>query len=253
MVNTATTALLAFGCTLGAALIGIALRERLPAEHLDGDAKDAVKLVMGLIATMTALVLGLLISSAHSAYDQQASELQQLGVHLTELDRILAHFEDAAPQRQLLRRIVADDIARVWPNNGGSGITKVPLEAARDAGGLFDAVAGLKAQTDLQKFGQSRAMQLLTSIGETRRLLSEQAGNAISAPLLVTLVAWLTLLFFGFGLFARFNTTVVAAFVIGAGSVSASLFLILEMSQPYHGWIKVSSAPLRNALAQMGQ
>jgi hypothetical protein len=249
---TSLIALVAFGCTLGAAVIGIALRERLPAEHLDGDAKDAVKLVMGLIATMTALVLGLLISSAHSAYDQQASELQQLGVHLTELDRILAHFEDAAPQRALLRRIVADDIARVWPTSGAGGVTDLPTAATHEGQGLFDAIAGLNARTDLQKFGQSRALQLLASIGETRRLLSEQASSAISAPLLFVLIAWLTLLFFGFGLFARFNTTVVAAFVIGAGSVAASLFLILEMSQPYRGWIKVSSAPLRNALAQMG-
>jgi hypothetical protein len=254
-VNTTLTSLVAFASTLAAALVGIALRARLPAHHLDGDSKDAVKLVIGLIATMTALVLGLLTSSAHSAYDQQVSELQQLGVHLTDIDRILAHFgPEAAPQRELLRRIVAEDIARVWPSNGAGGAPPTIPIAVRQAGqGLFDGIASLTAKTELQRLGQSRALQLLTSVSETRRLLSEQASSAVSPALVFVLIAWLTLLFFGFGLFARFNATVFAAFLVGAASVAASLFLILEMSQPYRGWIQVSSAPLRNALAQMGQ
>jgi hypothetical protein len=253
-MNTNVTALLTFGCTLGAALMGIALRARLPAHHLDGDSKDAVKLVIGLIATMTALVLGLLTSSAHSAYDQQAGEVQQLGVHLTDIDRILAHFgPDAAPQRELLRRLVTEDIARIWRSDGDGGVINVPMSARHEGLALFDAIASLTPTTEVQKFGQSRALQLLAGVSETRRLLSEQASNSVSPPLVFVLIAWLTLLFFGFGLFARFNPTVFAAFAVGAASVSASLFLILEMSQPYSGWIQVSSAPLRNALALMGQ
>jgi len=253
-MNTTMVALLAFGCTFAAAVVGIALRARLPAHHLDADSKDAVKLVMGLIATITALVLGLLISSAHSAYDQQAGELQQLGVHLTEIDRILAHFgQDAAPQRELLRRVVAADIARVWPRDRAEAAADIPPAAQREAQGLFDGIASLTPTTDLQRFGQSRALQLLASVGETRRLLSEQVSSAVSWPLVFVLIAWLTLLFFGFGLFARMNATVVAAFFVGAVSVAGALFLILEMSQPYSGWIQVSSAPLRNALAQMSR
>jgi hypothetical protein len=251
-MHSTTVGLMAFGCTFVAAVAGIVLRARLPAHHLDGDSKDAVKLVMGLIATITALVLGLLISSAHSGYDQQVAEVQQLGVHLSEIDRILAHFgPDATPQRELLRRIVAGDIARVWDRPGA--VTNLPSSAQHEAQGLFDGIAGLTAKTDLQRFGQSRALQLLVGVAETRRLLSEQASGALSWPLVFVLIAWLTLLFFGFGLFARLNATVVAAFFIGAVSVAGALFLILEMSQPYRGWMQVSSAPLRNALAQMGQ
>jgi hypothetical protein len=251
-MNSTTVALLAFGCTFVAAVVGVVLRERLPAHHLDGDSKDAVKLVMGLIATITALVLGLLISSAHSGYDQQNAEVQQLGIHLTEIDRILAHFgPDAAPTRELLRRMLAADLARVWDHPGP--VTNLPASGQHAAEGLFDGIAGLIPKTDLQRFGQNRALELLVSVSDTRRLLSEQASGALSWPLVFVLIAWLTLLFFGFGLFARFNATVVAAFCVGALSVAGALFLILEMSRPYRGWMQVSSAPLRNALAQMGQ
>ena len=253
-MNTTVVSSLTFGCTLAAAVMGIALRARLPAHHLDGDSKDAVKLVIGLIATMTALVLGLLTSSAHSAYDQQVSEVQQLGVHVTDIDRILAQFgPEAASQRELLRRLVAADIARIWPSDGAGGVTNLPVSARHEGQALFDGIAGLTPRTEVEKFGQSRALQLLVSVSETRRLLTEQASNSVSPALVFVLIAWLTLLFFGFGLFARFNATVFAAFLVGAASVSASLFLILEMSQPYRGWIQVSSAPVRNALAQMGQ
>jgi hypothetical protein len=253
-MNSIVIALVAFGCTFGAAIAGVLLRDRLPAHHLDGDSKDAVKLVMGLIATITALVLGLLISSAHSAFDAQDAEVQQLGVHVYEIDRSLAHFgPDAAPQREQLHRILAADIGRIWPGQGVGTPTDSPLAAQKDAAGLFQGIASLSPKTDIQKFGQDRALQLLASAGETRLLLAEQARGSLSWPFLFVLIAWLTLLFLGFGLFARMNATVVAAFFVGALSVAGALLLILEMNHPYSGWMQVSSAPLRDALALMNR
>src|SRR5580692_2145503 len=119
--------LLAFVCTFGAALVAIFIRDRLPSHHVEGDSKDVVKLVLGLMATLTALVLGLLISAAHSAYDAQNAELQQLSVHLYQLDRLLAHFEpDASELRVELRRLLAADIERIWPTDAA---VKVPSGA----------------------------------------------------------------------------------------------------------------------------
>src|SRR5271170_8137249 len=126
-MNSTMVSLLAFVCTFGAALVAIFIRDRLPPHHVEGDSKDVVKLVLGLMATLTALVLGLLISSAHSAYDAQDAELQQLSVHLYQLDRLLAHFEpDASQQRAELRRILASDIERIWPT---AGQARVPGDA----------------------------------------------------------------------------------------------------------------------------
>ena len=76
----------------------------------------------------------------------------------------------------------------------------------------------------------------------------EQAQNAVSIPFLIVLVSWLTILFFSFGLFARFNATVVAALFVGAASVAGAIFLILALSQPYGGLMRISDAPLRNSL-----
>jgi hypothetical protein len=252
-LNSTLVGLLAFGCTFGASLTAISIHDRLPAQHLEGDSKDVVKLVMGLIATITALVLGLLISSAHTAYDAQEAELQQLAVHVYQVDRILAHFgSDATPQREQLRRLLEADIARIWRSGGAGNPPYAPLAAQEEAEGLFESIASLSPKNDLQRFGQSRALQLLASVGETRRLLVEQSQGELSWPFLVVVVSWLTILFFGFGLFARFNATVAAAFFVGSLSVAGAISLILQMNQPYAGWLQVSSAPLRAALAQIG-
>jgi hypothetical protein len=253
-MNSTLVGLLAFACTFGASLLAIFIHSRLPSHHLDGDNKDVVKLVMGLIATITALVLGLLISSAHSSYDAQTSEVQQLGVHLYQVDRILAHFgPDAMSERQALRSLVAADIGRIWPSGGARTAAYAPQSEQQGIEAVFESIASLSPKSDLERFGQNRALQLLSSIGETRRLLVEQSQGALSRPFLVVLVSWLTVLFFGFGLFARFNPTIAAALGVGSLSVAGAISLILQMNQPYAGWLQVSSAPLHAALAQMGQ
>jgi len=253
-LNFTKVGLLVFACTFGAALVAIFIGRRLPAHHAESDSRDVVKLVLGLVATLTALVLGLLISSTHTAYDAQQAELQQLSVHIYEIDRILAHFgQDATRERTELRRLVAADIARIWPAVGAGGAEYAPLSAQQEAERLVDGIGDLSPKTDQQRQGQSRALQLLASVGETRRLLVEQAQSGLSWPFLVVLMSWLSILFFGFGLFARFNATVVAALFVGSVSVAGAIFLIMGMSQPYGGWMQVSSAPLRAALAQMGR
>lgn len=246
--------LLAFACTFGASLVGIFIRDRLPPQHVEGDAKEVVKLVLGLMATLTALVLGLLISSAHSSFDAQGAELQQLSIHVYQLDRILAHMgPDATPLRGELHRIVTSDLERIWPTEGG---VKPPDGAAfreqEEIEGLFESIAKLTPKTDLERAGQSHALDLLGSIGETRHLLIAQSRGSLSWPFLVVLMSWMSVLFFGFGLFALYNGTAVAALFVGSLSVAGAIALILEMNQPYHGWIQVSSAPLRNVLLQIG-
>ena len=247
-------AVLVFGCSFGGAMMGNFLRARLPEHHRDEGSKEVLKLVMGLIATVAALVLGLLISSAKSSYDTQKAEVQQQGIHLLQLDRILARFgPDATEARSQLRRIVLAYIGQTWPNDGGGAETYEPLQAQREGEELFQRIAGLSPKTDAQRLDQSRALQLLVSLWETHRLLDEQAGEALSWPFLMVLVFWLTVLFVGFGLFARFNATVIAALLVGALSVAGAVFLILEMNRPYSGVMRISSAPIRNALTQMGR
>jgi hypothetical protein len=253
-LNSVKIAMVACGCTFSASLVAIYIRSRLPQHHIEGDSRELIKLVMGLIATITALVLGLQISSAHSAYEAQEAELEQLSVHLYQVDRILGYFgPDALETRELLRQIVTADIERTWAANGVGATQFALLSIQKETDRLFDGVANLAAKTDLQRFGQSRALQLLGTIGETRRLMVEQAQNAVSMPFLIILVSWLTILFFSFGLFARFNATVVSALFVGAASVAGAVFLILAMSQPYGGLMRISDAPLRESLTQISR
>jgi hypothetical protein len=246
--------LLVFACTFGAALLGIFFRQKLPPEHLEEGSEDVVKLVMGLIATMAALVLGLLISTANTSFNQQAGEIQQLGVQLYQLDRILVQFGPEGVQaRAMLRTMLAADLERTWPTDPSKAAVYAPLHTRALAAQLYERIAAFSASTNLERLDQTRALGLLSDIVEKRRLLSEQAQGSLSLHVLFVLVCWLVLLFFGFGLFARFNTTVVAALLAGALSVAGACLLILAMNQPYSGWVQISSAPLRDALAQMSE
>src|SRR5258708_15695729 len=122
-------ALIVFACVFGGALIGTFLHGKLPQHHRDGDSKDVIKLVMGLVATIAALVLGLLIASAHSSYDTQESEVRQLAVHFLLLDQMLAHYgPEAAEARTVLRQVIAADVRGIWSNEGAGASQGLPLE-----------------------------------------------------------------------------------------------------------------------------
>ena len=250
-VSSVAIAAIVFACTFGGGLAGLYLHGRLPQHHRESDSKDVVKLVMGLIATVAALVLGLLISSAHRSYEAQQAEVQQIAVHLFQLDRALERL-DARDARQLLRSIVKAEVDRASEDGGFRKSIDAPLEAQRAAALMFEHISGLKPADETQRFVQARALQLLGTLGDTRLLLSEQARTAISWPFLVVLVFWLAMLFVGFGLFAKRNATLVVALLLGALSVSGAIFLILEMNRPYTGMMQISIEPLRYVLTRMG-
>jgi hypothetical protein len=253
-MNSIQVAVLVFVCVLGGAVAGMLLHGRLPTHHRDGDAKDVIKLVMGLVATIAALVLGLLIASAHSAYDTQESEVRQLAVNVALLDRLLAHYgPEAADARMALKEVVTADVMRIWPAQGAGSANLPPAQAQLRGEDAFGMVAKLSPRTDEQRFGQARALQMLAEMATMRRLMAEQAGGSLSWPFFVVLVFWLVMLFLGFGLFARFNATVFAAHFVGALSVAGAIFLILEMNRPYSGLMQISSAPLHRALEQLGR
>jgi hypothetical protein len=245
---------LIFACTFGAAILGMVLRSKLPDDHLDEDSQDVIKLVMGLVATMAALVLGLLIASANSSYQTQNDELQQLSASIIELDGLLVHYgPEASQSRQILREVVAAGAEKFLPKDGAAPKRPAPPERPAAAGAFYESIAQLSPATDVQRFIQTRAIEIGSSLRRTRALMLEQRGSSIPLPFLTVLVIWVSMLFLGFGLFARINTTVVAAFLAGALSVSSAIFLILELNQPYGGLMRISDAPLRNALATISR
>lgn len=240
-----------FGVVLGGAFLGMALRRFLPDHHLSPDSKDAVKVGMGLVATLAAMVLGLLIASAKSAYDTQRNELAQLAANVILLDRLLARWGPETKEiREELRQALAATMEQIWPEDR-SRAGRVEPTAATEA--LHDRLQDLTPKTDGQRSLQAAALKTAGDIAQARWLMSSQKGSSVPVPFLIILVFWLALLFTSFNLFAPPNVTVIMAFLFCALSVAGAIFLILELDRPFDGLIQLSSDPLRRALAQMGR
>jgi len=243
--------LIAFAFVFGGALLGMFLQAALPEHQLKSDSKDAVKLAMGLVATMVALVLGLLIASAKSSFDTQNSELTDMSSRLVLLDRILAHYgAESREARDQLRR----SVVRALEEIGSRDRTSLTQSDSSSPGSedLYDKIQALSPKADAQRSTQSQALGIAIGLGQTRWLMYEQRVNSVSVPLLAFLVFWLTALFISIGLFAPRNPIVVVTLLVSALSVSGAIFLILEMYTPYSGLIRISDTPLRAALAQLG-
>jgi hypothetical protein len=249
-MSSITISLIVFACIFGGALLGIFLHTSLPQHHLAADSKDIVKLGMGLVGTMAALVLGLLVASAKGSYDAQSAELTQLSVNIALLDRGLALYgPETKETRDLLRGAVVRILDQMWSKDGTAASPVAP------SGGevLYERIQALSPKNDTQRSLQGQALSIVVDIAKTRWLMYAQQATSVSIPLLVVLVLWLTVIFISFGLFAPLNGTVVASLFVSALSVSGAIFLILEMYAPYDGLIQISSAPLRAALAHLGQ
>ena len=237
--------LVVFGCVFGGALVGIGLRSVLPEHHLSAETKDVVRAAMALVSTMSALVLGLLVASAKATYDTQKDEVTSLSANVILLDRILGHYgPESADARRQLKEVVEDTLGHISQGAGA-------MVTGRSQS-IYDAVLGLTPQSDVQKSLKSEAQGLLLTMGRTRALMLAQARNTISFTLLAVVVFWLTVNFVSFGLYAKPNATATAALFLAAISVAGAILLILEMDRPYSGLIRISDAPLREALTRLG-
>jgi hypothetical protein len=241
-----------FALVFGSALLAMFVHRLLPEEHLSSDSKDVVKLGIALIATMSALVLSLLIASAKSAFDTRSNQLTQASADIVLLDRALARYgPETKEARSLLQRSTAETLERFWPTQGKGSIIVDPR--ANPVEGLYDKIEALTPQNDTQRSMQSQSLALAADMARTRLLLFEHLGASIPVPFLVVLVFWLCIIFASFGLFAPRNTTVITVLCVCALSVAGAIFLILELDRSFEGLLQVSGAPLRAALAQLGR
>ncbi len=253
-MSSITVALIAFAYIFGGALLGLGIRTLLPEHHLSGDAKDIVKLGAGLIATLAALVLGLLVSSAKGTLDSMNTGLTQTGAKIIMLDRVLAGYGPETKEvRGLLRGVVAGTIDRIWPEDKTKQAQLRIIEGSKDVEKIQDKLRGLSPRNGSQRQLQSQAVQIAADLAQTRWILIEQTQQALPTIFLVVLLFWLTILFAGFGLLSPGNATVITVLFVCALSMSGAIFLILEMNSPLAGIIKASSAPLHEALDILGR
>jgi hypothetical protein len=249
-MSSMATSWIIFGCVFGGVLVGMFLRAVLPERHLSTESKDVVKLGMGLIATMSALVLSLLIASAKSSFDTQRSEVAQVSANIILLDHLLALYgPETKETREALHDIVAAAIDRIWPENRSQAAQVEPSTGPEQ---VFQKIEQLSPKTETQRSLQAQASKMTLDLSQARWLLFAQRTSSIPVPFLVVLVFWLTMLFTSFSLFSPPNPTVIVTLLVCALSVSGAIFLILELDRPFGGLIQISSAPLRDALARLG-
>ncbi len=248
-MSSISVSLIVFGCLSAGSAAGMLLRSVVPRHHLSPESKMSVQLGMALVSTMSALVLGLLVSSAKNSYDTQSTELTVTAANVLQLDSILAHYgPETKDVREDLRQALQKALDTLWTKEKNDRIAG----SSRTSEIIFDKIQELTPKDENQRNMKSQALTLLEGVRQMRWLQYEQLSNSVPIPLLIILVSWLTMLFVGIGLFAPANATVIASLIVSEIAVSAAILLILEFYSPFGGLIEVSSAPLRAALAQLG-
>jgi hypothetical protein len=235
------------------ALTALYLCPRLPDHQLSKETQDAVKVGVGMVVILSALLLGLLITSAKGTFDTAARDLKHFATQIVLLDRTLRTYGpqgDAA--RALIPRYVEQALAGTWPSDNRSELVDDP-QAERLLLQLQNAVLVLAPETSTQRALSDELENQIRRVIELRWTLVEEATTSLNVPLVTVLVIWLSLVFASFGYNAPRNPLVMITFILCAASIGGAMFLIIQMDQPFSGLIKVSPTPLQTALVHIRQ
>jgi hypothetical protein len=246
--------LIAFAAMFGGAILGMGVRVLLPPHHLSSPSRDVVRLCIAILATVSSLVIGLLIASAKSSFDERTSSVRHFVAEALLVDRAMARLgSGTSPARKQFRDFLQTRLQEILNEEaipaGASAISSKGPSIETVEASLLD----LPDSTDAQRILKDRALSQLNDIAQTRWLLVEEAGGSIQPPFIVILIAWLAVIFASFGLFSPRNATVLVIMGISAASIAGSLFLILEMDQPYDGMIRLSERSIEIVLQQLGE
>jgi|ERR1043166_579475 hypothetical protein len=238
-------------CILVGLFVGMSLRKIVPDHHLSSDSRETVKLGTGLVGTMAALVLGLMVASAKSSFDTKKGEVVSMCANVLLLDRLLANYgPEARETREVLRRTVNGAIDRLW-SEGANSPTSMPTSPMAEE--LYLKVHQLPVTNDTQRQLAGQAQSILNDLSRTRMLLFQQKVSSISTPFLIVVTFWVTIMFLSFGLFAPKNGTVLIALLICALSVSCAILLILELDSPFDGLIQIPKSRVLDTMALLGR
>ena len=236
--------------------VGLILQRALHERFTTGGPRDMIGAVVGLLTLLSALVLGLLIWTAYGVYSGQNLAVQTLAAKVLQLDLALADYgPDATPVRAQVRRNLAKTIDEIWGVNESDAdfVANNFAAAVQNLRSREKALEGLSPSTDEQRRALAAAMSTVESIGQSRLQMSFALSNPVCYPLILMVVGWATFLFCGYGLMSKGNAMSVVAGFVGAIAVSSAVYLILDLSDPYSGIFRASSAPLEQVLAVMGK
>jgi len=239
-----------FVLVFAGALAGMAIRRAVPENHFVPDAKDTVRLAIGLIVTMTGLVLGMLVSSAKTFYDGEKTQVAEMSSQIILLNDLLSTYgPETKPTRTEARQFVEDAVDRIWPSEKAQSFELKPANTGQN---FYKQLELLEPKNGAQASAKAQLISLLLSLKKTYWLMYLQSEQtSISIPLLVVVTSWLTAIFVSFGMFAPRNATVILTLVICALAASAAIFIIMSMYSPFSGVLRISPVAVRDALSQM--
>jgi hypothetical protein len=243
-----------FMCVFGSGMLGLFLRSSLPDHHLSEDSTAIVKLGAGLMATLAALVLGLLIASAKVSFDRLNDEFTQTAATVIVIDRSLADYgPETKEARESLRHTYASAV-ELFASGARAGKANVdaPQRLVRMVQ-FQQKLRELAPRNDMQRVLQSEALTSSHDLTQTRWILFHPGQGAIPTPFMAVLVLWLSMLFAGFGLVSANNRTAIATLFLCALSVSGAIFLIEDLAHPLEGFMQISLEPARIALSHLGE
>lgn len=252
-MNDTCVGLLVSGCVFAGAVGGMQLYRLLPKHHMTTQTRDVVRLTIGMLSIVAALVLGLLTASAKRTFDDAEQSISSYATDIVLLNQTLGHFGAvAAPIRKSLLQYTENAVHTTWPD--AAPAQRLPLED-KAAGELLRSITfqilALPAQTEDQRWVRTQALDISARLLHTRGLLLMKQHGTISPVLLIVLTAWITVIFAGYGLHAPRNAAVVTAFLVCSLSIGAAVFLILDMDGPFDGIVTASGNAMKSALAHL--
>ena len=246
-----TISLIIFAIVIGSAFLGAFLSAVLPKHHLTDATKDMLKIAIGLVTTLAALVLGLLVASTKSSFDAKTEEVWHAAANIILLDRNLRQYgPDAKNVRDLLHQIVVSKVDLTWLR-GEALDRSLAQKGTVSIEDVQAAIRVLAPSNDSQRLIRQRALEIGGDLAQMRWMVIEQNTSSIQLPFLVVLVFWLAMIAVGLGLLAPRNGTMAAVTVLSVLALTSAIFLVLEMDRPFEGLLKISDAPLRTAISYL--
>lgn len=260
------SALVVFVVLLGGTGVGVLVRPLLPEEHKAHETVQLVQLVIGMLVTFAALVLGLMTASAKTSFDTAANDFRAYAADLIQLNVKLRDYgTDADSARRLIRAYTAAAIATTWsrepPPPGDFYPKNLQQTGASDKlenlqlGDMLDMaereIRQLEPHDTYHRKLADDCLSQFMRVSEARWKLIEEAHSSIAQPFFTTLTFWLTVIFLSFGLIAPRNALALVTITLGALSIASAIYVIVDLDTPFTGPIVITSQPMRDALAHM--
>src|SRR5438094_2896762 len=192
--------LISFVAIFGGALLGIFAARRLPEHHLSNETRTAVSVSAAIVGTLSALVLGLMISTASSSFATQSGEMTAISVDLVRINRMMQRYgPEADDVRAKLRTYATAKMQDLFPESGEPSQTSEATVRMMET--TQDAILSLVPTDERHRWLRSQALTLSDGLLQARWLLAEQVSSRIPEPFLILLIIWLAIVFGSFGLF----------------------------------------------------